>query len=580
MGCRMGPELVIAAAATAKDTRIRCPFCADHRHNKHERTCSVRIGDNGATLYNCWHCGEHGVVKSSRDTVVPMIPERPKPMPPQELRPLEQKHIDWLVKTRGLSADIPKRFGLVAGRQFFPRMSREADAIGCPYWTDGQLTAIKWVSIEEKAFVCTGAPTTFFMPAPTAPDPEAPAVAPQEALWLVEGEVDAMTLASVGVDAVSVPSGAPMRVQDGKVDPRDDKRFGFIWSCVDTLDKYKRIVIATDNDGPGKALAEEIARRVGKAKCWRLDWKDCKDANEFLLKHGADKLLVHLNQAEAWPIEGLDRASKHFTAVELLYREGLPQGTSTGWANVDQLFTLSPGTLVALTGVPGHGKSTFLDALLMNVAKERGWKSAIASFETPIPLHISKLASKYVGKPFGDGPTPKMDERELKAAAQFVDEHFLFLHSDGVMPTPDSLIDRYKRAVMQMGVRVCVADPCNYLSYGKGDEAPDTEAIGQMLAKLRVFAQAHDVVMFVVAHPAKPGPTMGKDWYPTGYSISGSAHWYNRPDVGLTVHRDMGVTKLHCWKQRHAHLGRTGSATLLYQAPTQSYVEDPTEFSM
>jgi Toprim domain len=38
------------------------------------------------------------------------------------------------------------------------------------------------------------------------------------------------------------------------------------------LDQAARIVLATDNDGPGQALAEELSRRLGRERCWRVRW--------------------------------------------------------------------------------------------------------------------------------------------------------------------------------------------------------------------------------------------------------------------------------------------------------------------
>lgn len=38
------------------------------------------------------------------------------------------------------------------------------------------------------------------------------------------------------------------------------------------LDSAAKIVIATDNDAPGQALAEELSRRLGRERCWRVRW--------------------------------------------------------------------------------------------------------------------------------------------------------------------------------------------------------------------------------------------------------------------------------------------------------------------
>jgi twinkle protein len=85
---------------------------------------------------------------------------------------------------------------------------------------------------------------------------------------IVEGEIDALTLLECGLkNVLSVPSGAPMKVSDGKVDASEDKKFAFVWNAVDVLNQVPYVTIATDTDTAGQALAEELARRIGKDKC-------------------------------------------------------------------------------------------------------------------------------------------------------------------------------------------------------------------------------------------------------------------------------------------------------------------------
>ena len=52
-----------------------------------------------------------------------------------------------------------------------------------------------------------------------------------------------------------------------------------------------------------------------------------------------------------------------------------------------------------MTGYTHSGKSEFLDALLVNMARLHGWRFAICSFENPPAQHIAKLAEKYLGAP-------------------------------------------------------------------------------------------------------------------------------------------------------------------------------------
>ena len=79
-------------------------------------------------------------------------------------------------------------------------------------------------------------------------------------------------------------------------------------------------------------------------------------------------------------------------------------------------MTIRPGELTVVTGIPNSGKSEFVDAVMVNVAVAYGWRFAVCSFENPVPEHMSKLAEKYIGAPFWDGPTRRMSESDLTRA--------------------------------------------------------------------------------------------------------------------------------------------------------------------
>lgn len=78
----------------------------------------------------------------------------------------------------------------------------------------------------------------------------------------------------------------------------------------------------------------------------------------------------------------------------------MPTGVSTGYPTVDKIFTLSTPNLVVVTGYPGDGKSAFIDQLIVNVARNSGWKTCYCSFEKPVQLHAVQLSQLLIGKPF------------------------------------------------------------------------------------------------------------------------------------------------------------------------------------
>ncbi|CAL5184201.1 unnamed protein product [Lathyrus oleraceus] len=125
---------------------------------------------------------------------------------------------------------------------------------------------------------------------------------------IVEGEIDKLSLEEAGyLNCVSVPFGAPGKVSSKDLPPIEkDTAYQYLWNYKAYLDKAVRIILATDNDPPGHALAEELTRRLGRERCWQVRWpkKDestfFKDANEVLKYMGADALKRIFENAEPY----------------------------------------------------------------------------------------------------------------------------------------------------------------------------------------------------------------------------------------------------------------------------------------
>ena len=118
------------------------------------------------------------------------------------------------------------------------------------------------------------------------------------------------------------------------------------------------------------------------------------------------------------------------------------KGEPTGWGTLDELFRVRPGDLSVITGFPSGGKSEFCDAIMMNLAQNLGWRFAHSTLlRTPQMEHISKLAQKYVGRPFHDGPSMRMGEDELRDAMDWIKNHFFFVQTVDESPTIDWLLE-------------------------------------------------------------------------------------------------------------------------------------------
>jgi len=546
-------------SAVADSCRIACPSCSEDRKKKHEKTLSVTVNQDGSKLYFCHHCGESGSIFRKKE----YFHKESKVTRIQPRATVDESSITNFFSSRGIlwsqDIDLP----VVSGKRYFNGHG-ELDAVGFVYGALSQPSAIKWRAINQKAFTQEGAARQFYG-IELIPDGA-------KELIIVEGECDALALASAGIPAVSCPNGAPQVVSGKSFSPEDDNKFSYIWEAREIIERCDKIILATDNDKSGHALAEEIARRIGRAKCWAIQYpNDCKDANDIISKHGPQALKDVVDKSQPLPLKGVYSAKSYISDVHEIYKKGVGSGESTGLASVDELFTIAEGQLSVVTGVPSSGKSEFVDQLMVNLAQRCSWKFAVASFENPPHFHIAKLSEKIIGKAFFEGDGVRMTDQELAEASEFVDKHFVFLDSrDGVVSTIDSIIDRAKQAVMRLGVRGLVIDPYNYIE--KNPNSDESQSISSMLTKVTAFAKAHGVHVWFVAHPAKMYPREdGSMPIPTGMSISGSAAWFAKADLGVTVHRSGDDTEVHCWKSRFKWIGKQGAVPVTYDKSTGRY---------
>ncbi len=303
-----------------------------------------------------------------------------------------------------------------------------------------------------------------------------------------------------------------------------------------------------------------------------------KDANECLLVHGAEVLREVVANAQPYPIKSLYDAGTFESEAVTLFRDGPKRAFSSGFPSLDEFVKYRDGEMTVVTVAPGSGKSELLDAQAVNMARQYGWRFAVCSFENPPAEHIAKLAEKYLGQPFWDGPTPRMGETDLRIAIAWLKEHFYLIRADDEAPTIDWILETAKSAVLRHGIRGLIIDPYNEVEHRRPTAMSETEYVSQVLGKVRRFAQSHGVHVWFVAHPAKMRPDdSGKIRAPTLYDISGSAHWVNKADIGIVVHRNPNSfppeTEIYVRKVRFKSVGKIGKVTLGYDRATGRYLD-------
>lgn len=260
---------------------------------------------------------------------------------------------------------------------------------------------------------------------------------------------------------------------------------------------------------------------------------------------------------------------------------GYPPGTSTGWPSLDKLYTVGLGQWTLITGNPNSGKSEFLDALMVNLAKRGDWKFFIYSPENwPLALHHAKILEKYTGKPFNPGPTERMDETEVDAGEAWLRDKFYFCKPsspDIVSIIDDSIHFDSIAGNWKTGI---VIDPWNQLEHYRPSHLSETEYVSQTLSVVIDRVRARGIHLWLVAHPAKLYRNKDGTYpIPTPRDVSGSAHFWNKADNCITVHRDQVEgsqdVDIHVQKVRWKHIGHIGLTTLKYDRVTGRYFEMP-----
>lgn len=543
---------------------VPCPQCSPSRRKKQAKCLSVNV-EKGC--WSCAHCGwVGGLMQGARHVEEPWRkPIYVRPIEHALPEQLEPAMLEWF-KARGIPEHVLRRNRISMRSVYMPQVESRVQAIAFPYYRGAELINIKYRDREKNFRMEVGAERILYGLNDIDP----------ARVVIVEGEIDRISVEVAGiVSCVSVPDGAPA------INTKNyETKFTFL-DC-DEVAAVREWIIAVDNDEPGTRLEQELLRRFGVENCRRVTWPDgCKDANDVLIRHGADALRTCIESAALLPIAGAIRISELRREIELLYAEGEGRGLSTGWLGFDEFYSVAPGTMTVITGVPGSGKSNWLDALLVNLARLHGWIAAMFSPENqPLRQHAARLMEKFTGQPFRPGPTQRMSPQRRDEALAWVDHHFhLIAPEDDADWTLDRVLSIAAALVRRHGVKVVALDPFNELEHTRPPQQTETEFIGACLKRIRQFARRHQVAFFVVAHPAKMlrDKKTGEVPVPSLYDIHGSAHWFNKSDNGLVVWRDKGDPKapviVHVQKVRFREHGRLGAQPFRYGRAIGDYEE-------
>lgn len=427
------------------------------------------------------------------------------------------KHHLEILEDRGLDPEVLVRYGVTGCAE------RGVDWIQIPYLDlDGATINHKYRTIAgDKRFSQDAGAKKIFWNLPVLTDD----TLRSNPLIICEGELDALAAIQAGyARTVSVPDGAPAT----EIGDKESLKYAFLDNAP-MLRDVSEIILAVDSDGPGANLLHDLAHRLGRARCkWLKYPKGCKDLNDALRLYGSRGVVETITRAQWIKVPGVARMSELPPLKEQpLFQIGIP--------GMDKHFRLRPGDLSVVVGIPGHGKTALLNAISAHMAIQHNWATGIASFEQrPQIDHKRNLRTLHSGYRVVD-----MDAEQIAAADRWIDDRYAIMVPDFEDEVDLGwILERAQTAIVQYGAKLIIIDPVNEMDHVRPPDMNETDYIGFMLKSFKRLAFRFQVHVMLAVHPAKLARNKdGTLPVPTLYDCAGSAHWYNKPDIGIIVHR-------------------------------------------
>ena len=513
-----------------------CPLCSSDRQPKNQKAqCASYDWERGlGTCHNCNTTFQlHTYQRKGASEKVYVRPDE------YVYKLLQSKVVDWF-NTRGITQQTLTDLKVGEGLEFMPQTGKKENTVQFNYLMGDQLINVKYRDGRKNFKLYKGAEKVFY---------NINSIVGYDFCVITEGEMDVLALHEAGIkNSISVPNGATL----------NSNNLDYLDNCIDYFDKKEKVILAVDSDEAGQALQQELIRRLGAEVCFLASFGDCKDANEYLIKHGKEKLSECILQARPVPLENVTTFKDIETEITDFVENGFKPGFQIGLQNFDNIFSTYTGQFITVTGIPSSGKSDFVDQMVMGYNLNYQWKTAFASPENaPTYLHAHKLMRKA----WQGMPTKKdINTDKWNQVADHINDNFFFIDMERY--TLESVLRKGAELVKRKGIKCLVIDPFNKIR----DVDCKTEDVNrytmEYLTKIESFAKKFDVLVFIVAHPTKMYRTQdGKIEEPTMYNIKGGGEWYDASYHGILVHRNYEekTVKAKILKVKFQNLGENGA---------------------
>ncbi|WOF74156.1 bifunctional DNA primase/helicase [Parvibaculaceae bacterium PLY_AMNH_Bact1] len=386
-----------------------------------------------------------------------------------------------------------------------------------------------------------------------------------EPLIITEGELDTIAFIQAGFQRVmSVPDGAPSeRAEDVHRDRLT--KYSYAFDAKQKLRDVKEIILATDTDNSGIILRDELAQILGRARCKHVPYpKGCKDAADALQQYGVEGVQACVKKARWLKSDGVYRYSElPPEQSRVVYASGMLNGL------MDEHLKVRMGDLIVLLGIPGFGKSTLLNEYCGSMSLAHGWNVAFFTPEQYTSDHLADLMQWYAGDEIY-----RLSDEDKARAHEWIEDRFRWIEGgDEEERDIGWMLEKAEQAIVQHGCKMIVIDPWNELDHYFGSGMTETEYTREAIKALKRLAKRFNVLVIVAHHPTKMHKLQdGTFQMPSPYDASGSAHWFNKADAIVIVHRMHQETIIRVEKlKKHGIMGIPGDMNVKFDRTKKRY---------
>ena len=487
-----------------------CPNCSADRKKKTDKCLGVNL-DKG--IGKCNHClaVTYKPTESKKEYKLPLQTWK-------NYTSISDPVVKWFKDVRNISQQTLIECGITEEDFYQPQKKKKVKNIVFNYF-EGNVVVNKKYRSSDKCFTQSKEAKKIFYGLNDIVD--------CEEVYIVEGEMDKLAFWEVGIkNCISVPNGA-------------NDLSDFLETCSKYIENIKKFFIAVDTDEAGKKLEHELIKRFGKWRCERIDFKG-KDANDDL-KLGKLELLESIQSPIQYPVEGTHYAKDSLD--KLLYfrthkREYIKPKNEC-FEDFNKIFSLLPGQLTTVTGIPSHGKSNFVEDYVLNLVNDCDLKASFFSPEhEPKEAHWSVFLEKIIGKSYEEKQSnEQMSSEEIIDGVNWLQNKVYKTSAEDDTPANwNWLLDTFRQQIFRFGIDVFVIDAFNKVKRNSPDSLGE---INDILSKLTAFAQAHEIHVILIAHPVKMRKNeLGQYDCPSLYDVKGSGDFRDQTHNGFVVFRD------------------------------------------